>query len=116
MRRLIALAALVAAFVFLAPVLARSQQDIPRGLGHPDGPTHWYDSGCCSMQDCEPLEPGAVTEISGGYFVQYRSSRGFLVRGFIAYDSPNLRPSRDAREHACATAQLLLCLYLPLTM
>lgn len=114
MRRLLAVAALVAAFVVLAPILAHAQQNTPRGLGHPDGPTHWYDPGCCSMQDCEPVEPGAIQRQDEGYYVEYLSSRGFRVRGFIPLNSPAIHPSQDGREHACATAQLLLCIYLPL--
>ena len=114
MRRAFALAALVAAFVFLAPVFAGAQEGIPRGLGHPDGPTHWYDPSCCSMQDCEPVEPGAIRRMQEGYFVEYLSSRGFRVRGFVPYGSPAIKPSQDGREHVCATAQILLCIYLPL--
>lgn len=115
MRRLLAVAALVAAFVFLAPLIARAQGTMPRGLGHPDGPVHWYDPACCSMQDCEPVELGAIQRQDEGYYVEYLSSRGFVVRGFIPLESPSIRQSRDGREHACATAQVLLCIYLPLS-
>lgn len=116
MRRLFALAALVAAFVFLAPLLVRAQDTIPRGLGHPDGPVHWYDPACCSMEDCEPVEPGAIRQVGEGYIVRYQSSRGFIVQGFIPNGSSAIHQSRDGREHACATAQLLLCIYLPLSI
>jgi len=115
MRRAVALAALVAAFVFLAPLIARAL-DMPRGLGHPDGPVHWYDPDCCSMSDCEPVEPGAITRMKEGYYIQYQSSKGYLVRGFIPFGSPAIRASRDAREHACGTAARVLCIYLPLSI
>ena len=113
MRRLLAVAALVAAFLIVAPLMARAQ-NVPRGLGHPDGPVHWYDTACCSMQDCEPVELGAIQRQDEGYYIEFLSARGFLVRGFVPLDSPAIHPSLDGREHVCATAQKILCIYLPL--
>lgn len=116
MRYLLMLAALVAAFVLLAPLMAGADPSLPRGLGHPSGSIHWYDPSCCSMKDCEPVEPGAIRRVEGGYLVEFLSSRGWVVRGFLPLGSPAIHPSQDEREHACATAQRLLCIYLPLTM
>lgn len=120
MSRAVAIAtALTLALLAIAAWLttpAHADELLPRGLGHPTGDVHWYDPGCCSMKDCEPVEPGAIREVKGGYLVQYRSSRGFIVRGFLPLGSTAIHPSRDEREHACATAQLLLCIYLPFTM
>lgn len=95
---------------------ASADEYIPRGLGHPDGATHWYDQGCCSMSDCEPVEPGAITQTPEGYRVRYLTSRGFVADGIVPYGSSAIRPSRDQYEHACATTQRVLCIYLPMMM
>jgi len=103
--------ALAALALLTAPAMA---QDLPRGLGHPKGDeVHWYDGGCCSMADCEPVEPGAITAQSDGYHVRYLTSRGFVAQGVVPYNSSSIRPSRDAQEHACSTSQRILCIYLP---
>lgn len=115
--RLLKIAALVAAFVFLAPIIAAlADEPIPRGLGHPPGGTHWYDLGCCSMEDCEPVEPGAITQTEEGYRVRYLTSRGFIADGVIPYNSSSIRQSQDGREHACASPARVLCIYLPMFM
>jgi hypothetical protein len=98
--------------LFVTPAMADSI--IPRGLGHPQGSqTHWYDTGCCSQADCEPVEFGAIRETPEGYAVKYLTSRGFIAEGIVPYGSSGVRPSRDANEHACATRQRVLCVYLP---
>ena len=113
MRHLLVLAALVAAFVFLAPVIVRADDPIPRGLGHPtDGFPHWYDGGCCSNKDCEPVEAGAIVETATGFRVKYRTSRGFIAEGFLPYGSTGIKQSKDGQEHACATQQLVICIYI----
>lgn len=91
-------------------------EDLPRGLGHPDGAAHWYDSGCCDKRDCEPVEPGALRQIEGGYAVRYLTSRGFIAEGTVMQRTGGVRPSRDGREHACATSQRVLCVYVPVFM
>lgn len=63
------------------------------------------------MMDCEPVEPGAITQTEFGYYVKYRTSRGFVAEGLIPFNSNAVRPSRDEREHACATTQRVLCIY-----
>lgn len=92
---------------------AAEAQEIPRGLGHGSNPVHWYDTGCCNLQDCEPVEPGAIRQTEQGYHVRYMTSRGFVAEGIVPYGSPAIRPSRDHQEHACATTQRVLCIYLP---
>lgn len=109
-------AALALAVLLVMPAPAAADDYLPRGLGHEAGAVHWYDPGCCSMRDCEPVEPGAIRQTEAGYAVRYLSSRGFLVEGLIPYGSSAVRPSRDEREHACATTQRVLCIYLPFTM
>ena len=113
MFRVLAVAALVAAFVFLVPIIARSDDPVPRGLGHPQGTAdHWYDGGCCSLKDCEPVEPGAIVEEKTGFRVKYRTSRGFIAEGFLPYGSTGIKQSKDGQEHACATQQLVICIYI----
>lgn len=98
-------------------IAAKAQADeLPRGLGHPTGSNHWYDSGCCDKRDCEPVEPGALRRIEGGYAVRYLTSRGFIAEGTVMERTGGVRPSRDGREHACATSQRVLCVYVPVFM
>lgn len=113
---LISLAAacfLMAIFIMAKAVRA---EDLPRGLGHPAGADHWYDSGCCDKRDCEPVEPGALRKIDGGYAVRYLTSRGFIAEGTVMERTGGVRPSKDGREHACATSQRMLCVYVPMFM
>jgi hypothetical protein len=101
--------------VVLASGYANAQEtNIPRGLGHPQGGgAHWYDTGCCSMKDCEPVEPGAIVMTPEGYHVRYLTSRGWVAEGFIPHGSSAIRQSRDSQEHACAiTTERVLCIYI----
>ena len=103
-----------AAFALALMAIPAAAQGIPRGLGHPTAEqSHWYDGGCCDRRDCEPVETGAITAQPDGYHVEYLTSRGFIARGIVPYSSSAIRPSRDAQEHACSTAQRILCIYLP---
>jgi hypothetical protein len=105
------------ACLLMAVIIAAKAQaaDLPRGLGHPTGANHWYDSSCCDKKDCEPVEPGAIKEVPGGYYVHYLSSRGIEVRGFIHRGSSGDRSSQDGMEHACAPTNMAICIYLPRT-
>lgn len=102
-------------FMFLAGSVC-ADEIIPRGLGHSSDAPHWYETGCCDRRDCEPVEAGAITATPEGYRVRYLTSRGFIVDDAIPYGSSSIRPSRDAREHACARPGRALCIYLPMTM
>ncbi len=85
---------------------------IPRGLGHPaGGAAHWYESGCCSKQDCEPVEPGAIVLTPDGYRVRYLTSRGFIAEGLVKDGTGAVRPSQDRQEHACASPARVICIY-----
>lgn len=105
----------------LAIIIVLGQQQayadgIPRGLGHDHEAVNWYDSGCCSQEDCEPVEPGAVMRQPGGWKVYYMTSRGFIADGFLPDGDSGIRYSKspnDIREHACATKQRVICIYLP---
>lgn len=100
-------------FVLLSFGTASAEEPLPRGLGHDANPVHWYEMGCCNKQDCEPVEPGAITAVPEGYRVHYLTSRGFVVDGIVTFKSGAVRPSRDQREHACASPARPLCVYLP---
>lgn len=107
---------LIAAAALLLPAGAAMSEPslIPRGLGHPQpGESHWYDNACCDTADCEPVEPGAIVEVPGGFRVRYFTSRGFLAEGFVPRNSTKYRESKDGREHACASRQAIICIYLP---
>jgi hypothetical protein len=114
-RRLLKLAALVVAFFVLGPFFgALAQEPIPRGLGHPDGAAHWYQTGCCDKRDCEPVEFGAIIEMPDGYKIRYLTSRGFIAEGFLKHGDSGIRQSLDKDQHACATTQRILCIYIHL--
>lgn len=98
---------------FFGATKADADEFMPRGLGHGDNPVHWYDNGCCNLKDCEPVEAGAIRQTDQGYYVRYLTSRGFIAEGLIPYGSSAIRPSRDAREHACAITQRVICIYIP---
>lgn len=91
---------------------AMAQDAIPQGLGHPNGAAHWYETGCCDKRDCEPVEFGAIVETPEGYSVKYLTSRGFVAEGFLKHGNSGIRPSRDKDQHACATTQRILCIYI----
>lgn len=101
------------AFALLSLTCTAHADGIPRGLGHGSNPVHWYEIGCCQIDDCEPVEPGAIRQTADGYHVRYMTSRGFVAEGIVPYGSPAIRPSRDHQEHACSTTQRILCVYLP---
>ena len=116
LRHIILLMAALAAIIISGVLtsMSRSQEAIPRGLGHPPGDlNHWYESNCCSKADCEPVEEGAIVETKDGYLVRYLTSRGFIAQGLVPYGAPAIRVSKDHRNHACANAQgKILCIYI----
>ena len=103
MRRLIALAALVAAFILLAPVVANAHS--------------WYSErrdpvtkkGCCGGTDCAQLviEPGMLTADHLGYRISLTAeqarkinpSRRDGVDLLIPWD--RIQPSEDGNFHLC---------------
>ena len=87
-------------------------QDIPKGLGHPQGADHWYDTSCCSKRDCEPVEPGAIMWTPEGYQIRYRTSRGHIAEGFLKHDASGIKFSKDGQEHACAPFAKVVCIYI----
>lgn len=103
----------VLCFIAMASAANAQEANIPKGLGHPNGGVHWYDTGCCSRKDCEPVEPGAIVLTPEGYQVRYLTSRGFIAQGFIPHGSSAIRQSRDGQEHACAiTSERIACIYI----
>lgn len=99
MRHLIAVAALVAAFVFVAPV----------AFAH-----SWYDYVCCSDRDCYPLPDDAVLEeqSNGDYLVRWVSPlSGKIIEGRVV--KRNVKDTRDGRIHGCERSDgLPRCIYI----
>ncbi len=92
---------ILAVLALVALASAAVADELPKGFGHPNGPTHWYPSQCCSMRDCEPVPYEAATQdINGNWVVHYRTSRGFDAYGLIRAD--DVRMSNDGFVHACA--------------
>jgi hypothetical protein len=63
----------------------------------------WYEPACCSGNDCAPVDDGTVVEKSDGVHVQ-----GW---GVLNRSDPRVRWSRDDRDHVCAIAGKLYCVY-----
>lgn len=80
---------------------ARGEEEHIHGLNVPD----WYESTCCSNQDCHPVADGVVQNKLNGVEV-----KGY---GMLSYTDPRLRWSRDLRDHICEPADhsKLLCVY-----
>ena len=107
MRRLLVLAALVAAFVFLVPVIARAHE--------------WYSGthdpvtggGCCGGHDCAALElePGMLTGEAEGYRLRLtlEQARRINPQRFEPLDVlipwGRIQPSPDGNFHLCIPAR-----------
>lgn len=78
----------------------------------------WYDSDCCSTQDCAPAPVGSVTATDTGWQVIILPGEHPMVKRnvstFVPFGDPREKRSKDARFHACITpGQRFLCLYVP---
>lgn len=103
MRRVLALAALVAAFVFLAPVIASAHS--------------WYSDrrdpvtkkGCCGGTDCAQLviEPGVFSAEPGGYRVRLTLEQARRINPVrregidILIPWERVQDSEDGNFHLC---------------
>ena len=104
----------ILAIMAAIPAIPAIAQDLPRGLGHPNDGSHWYDRACCDDRDCEQLEPGAVTRTATGLVILYRSSRGHVAKGFLRWGATGIRPAQDGKEHGCSYSDgRVPCIYLP---
>jgi hypothetical protein len=67
----------------------------------------WYPSDCCSDRDCHPVSADAVHQMQDGY-----EAEG------IFYPESLVKPSRDARYHACSIPETgkALCFFVPLAV
>lgn len=74
-------------------------------LGSPARGHSFYDTYCCSGQDCEPIADARVRIISGGYMIDAR----WFVPEAQARESP------DGRYHLCLwpNPDTLRCFYRP---
>lgn len=116
MRHILALAALVAAFVFLAPVLAHAHE--------------WFtNSGCCDGDDCKPWVPTPQNFVPTGDGYHIRLSRSELleinpaskcesVDEFIPLGSSKIKESPVSSFGLCikyddADTLCVRCLFIP---
>lgn len=92
----------------------------------------WYDSDCCSSNDCAPIPATAVQITDQGYQVTLNPGDHPLatkpLTAFFAFDDEDMRPSLDGEWHACvipksaptsyytpgpASEEYIKCLYVP---
>jgi hypothetical protein len=102
--RLLKLAALVAAFVFLAPVLSAFAHDPYTGKVDPV-----FGNGCCGGADCAILEvePGMIEGEMDGYRIRLTTEDAQKVNPYrtkpvdtlITWD--RIQPSWDGNYHLC---------------
>lgn len=99
------------ACILLLSAPAGANDDVPKGLGHPQGidAPHWYDPLCCNKKDCEPLPYSAVKMVPDGYHVRYRASLGLLVDVIVPWNKA--RRSKDGQNHGCASPVRFFCFY-----
>lgn len=103
MRRVLAVAALVAAFVFLAPVIA-SAHDWYTGARDPRTGTR-----CCGGNDCAvlELEPGVLTGEPNGYRLRLTVAQAQKINPYRVEPVDTVIPwervqeSPDGRFHLC---------------
>lgn len=104
MPRLLKLAALVAAFLFLAPIVAALAHDWYTG-------THDPVTGgqCCGGQDCRKLvvEPGVLEPIPEGYRLRLTAEQAKKINPLrnLPVDTiipeSRIQPSEDGNFHVC---------------
>ena len=93
--------AVIVAFMFAVMIGTLWAQ--PAMHDHVAMQTTFYEPSCCSGRDCAPVADGVVSEKAAGVLVQ-----GY---GLLSYSDARLRWSRDDRDHVCAQAGKLLCIY-----
>lgn len=73
----------------------------------------WYESECCSKDDCSPLTR-PIEWLNGG-----RAAKVTTKFGTAICDAARIRPSKDHQYHACILdtpdeeGQYCQCLYVP---
>ena len=87
---------------------------------HDDTVPHWYESDCCSGEDCRKLAPGEYKMVDGVWYLR-NVARGRDC-GWQTFSKPRMsngasrvRPSRDFAMHGCfqmsGTGCTPLCAY-----
>lgn len=65
----------------------------------------WYDTWCCSNDDCHPVDDEEIHTLPDAY--EYHGMK-------IGYDSVNVKPSLDGKYHVCEHPKgTIRCLYVP---
>lgn len=115
MRHLLAVAALVAAFVFLAPIASAHE---------------WFtNSGCCDGTDCKPWVPTAETfePVADGYYIRMSrqqllqinpQSKCKYVNEFIPFGDKRIKASPVSSFGLCmkydgTDGNCVRCLFIP---
>jgi hypothetical protein len=62
----------------------------------PDGQSFTFEISCCDKKDCDALPLSAITEVRGGYMVDYWRTRGNPPRlrhykGFVPFGSYKIK-------------------------
>ena len=104
MRRLVVLAALVAAFVFLAPILGARAHDWYTGTNDPV-----TGGSCCGIHDCAILkvEPGVLEGELDGYRLRLTAEQAAKINPLRKEPVDTLikweriQPSPDGNFHLC---------------
>lgn len=84
-----------------------------------DGIPDWYDTDCCNLQDCKPVDDETITfgkSESGAPVVIYTEAerpgyKGGVLRVFV-YEKSRWRTSKDERYHACHRGDTVYCVYI----
>ena len=91
-------AVLIALFGFSVFSRAQAQENHIHGA---DGIPDWYDSDCCNLRDCHPVEDSTID------FALDEAGRPVVIHTYdtnqvpIVYDQRQWRKSKDERFHAC---------------
>ena len=89
-------------------------------MHNPNDPEHWYDLYCCHLKDCGPVIKWEKKD--DGWIITTPVASAFLPKDYMNNPSIIVKPSRDARFHACiykpvfegSTQTYIRCLYIPM--
>ena len=81
----------------------------------------WYDSSCCSGNDCAMIETDKVTATDKGWWVHLEQKDHPLappegIDQIIYYGEYKIRTSKDENFHLCLSPSVpgnIYCLYVP---
>jgi hypothetical protein len=80
-------------------VIPGEYDDVPM-LHHNSPQTHWYESECCSGQDCRPYRKSEYEKVPGGYRVWYLPTKPIFVPETMVRNRPR-HAQPDEYMHFC---------------